>query len=167
MIYGFCLINMIMRAACDCFASVTQNFYTENYECLFIYFGFFGEMLFIQLAACDKTDYSFSVLCNLNTGIHEYIIICRACFNADLPWKNIFQAWNNRKYNGSNENWFFVCNSRFYDIDGPAHSSREFDVFFMFKSNDIFYEPKLTASIAFANLFFLNTPFNCTPEPYR
>lgn len=87
MIYGFCLINMIMRAACDCFASVTQNFYTENYECLFIYFEFFGEMLFIQLAACDKTDYSFSVLCNLNTGTHEYIIICWACFNADLPWK--------------------------------------------------------------------------------
>lgn len=68
MIYDFCLINTIMRAVCDCFASVTQNFYTENNECSYIYFEFFGEMLFIQLAARDKTDYSFSVLCNLNTG---------------------------------------------------------------------------------------------------
>lgn len=93
-------------------------------------------------------------------------IICRACFNADLPWKNTFQAWNNRENNGSNENWFFVCNSRFYDIDGPAHTLREFDVFFMFKTNARFLR---TETNGFNSIWkhVLNTLFNCTPEPYR
>lgn len=53
-----------MRAACDCFATATQNYLfgarREIMSTHLFYLGFFGKMLFIQLAAMIKQIIHFS-----------------------------------------------------------------------------------------------------------